>query len=174
MQQNDSQDAVEAPMRAKHFAKVAVALPIAAIVLALLQAQWNDAQGQKWNFPMQGYDPRDILRGKYLNVRFEFSLEPQTCETAECCVCFKDVAFEQSPPLVRPVACGQAKTECQTWLYLDALRSNYRYFVPEDKSQELEQRVIDAIRDEGARVEFVLDQRRRPQITALTIDGTPI
>lgn len=158
----------------KPFAVVAVVLPIAMIALGVMQAQWNRSQGQRWNFPMQAYDPRDLLRGKYLNVRFKYEVAPKACTSGECCVCYKDVEFEPSVPVVHPVSCEQAAQDCQAWLRLGALGSSYRYFVPEDKSVELEDRVIQAVQEERARAEFVLDQSRRPQITGLILDGTPI
>lgn len=158
----------------RHFPKVAAALPLAAIALATMQAQWNQAQGQRWNFPMRAYDPRDILRGKYLNVRLDYELDPTRCDSGECCACYRDVAFDQSPPMVNLVPCQEAKESCKTWLTQDALSSSYRYFVPEDKSRELEDLVIEAVREDRASVEFVLDQRRRPQIVSLLVDGHPI
>lgn len=174
MQANKFQDTIEPPFHAKHFAKVAVALPIAAICLAWLQAHWNFTQGETWNLPMRAYDPRDILRGKYLNVSFDYKVEQEKCDSGDCCVCHQDVNFDQSPPSFEAISCAQAASRCRTWLSLRALSSNYRYFVPEEKSLELEERVIEAVRDTRARVEFVLDQRRRPQITALLIDDEPI
>lgn len=162
------------PKLSRHFAKVAVALPALAVALGILQAQWNHAQGKRWNFPMQAYDPRDILRGKYLNVRLDFEKAEDGCTSGDCCVCFKDVEFEQSPPRVHPISCQDAANACESWLELDALSSSYRYFVPEDKSRALEDLVIKAVREKRARVEFVLDQHRRPQITALMVDGKPI
>lgn len=155
----------------KHFAKVAVALPLAAILLAVFQAQWNHSQGQRWTFPMQAYDPRDLLRGKYLNVRFEFEVDAEQCDDNSCCVCYKNVQFDAAPPIVKPVSCQVAKQECKEWLSLGALRGSYRYFVPEDKSAELEEEVNQAIQAKRAKVEFVLDQYKRPQITALDLDG---
>lgn len=158
----------------KHFAKVAVALPIVAIAISVMLAQWNHIQGQRWKFPMQAYDPRDILRGKYLNVRFEFEVTPGDCTSNDCCVCYQDVQFDQAIPILNPVTCAQANTRCDEWLKLGALRTSYRYFIPEDKSAQLEARVNQAISDKRAQVEFVLDQYRRPQISALIIDGEPL
>lgn len=153
------------------FARVAVILPIAAIVLAIAQAQWRRSQGLIWDLPLAAYDPRDILRGKYLNVRFSLDIDEVHCDAVDCCVCYRDADFSGDPSKMRARSCEEARERCTEWLELEALRSSYRYFIPEARSNEIEQELQKASNEKRARIRFVVDRNQRPQITEIRIDG---
>lgn len=161
-------------MTSQAYARVAAFLPTVAIALSVFVSHWNQSQGQRWDFPVRAFDPRDILRGKYLNLRFGYDLEESGCEQQECCVCFSETDFAADPPRVFARPCEQIEQSCKTWMSTQALGSSYRYFIPEAQSAFLEEKVMNAAQAGRARVQFVLDAKGRPQITALKVDGKPL
>lgn len=158
----------------RSFARVAVALPILLIILAIVQAQWRRSQGLTWDLPLAAYDPRDILRGKYLSVRFALEIDEARCDGQACCVCHGEGDLYVDPARVEARSCQEASQLCKEWVEVDVLHSSFRYFIPEARSMELERKVMKGAQEKRARVRFVLDQNRRPQISGILIDGEPL
>jgi hypothetical protein len=50
----------------------ALALPLVAFAGAWAHTHWRAQQGQEWLVPVAGYDPRDLLRGHYVQYRYEW------------------------------------------------------------------------------------------------------
>lgn len=54
---------------------IALALPLAALAV-IWGMTWRAAQqGQEWLIPVQGYDPRDLLRGHYVRYRYDWPVD---------------------------------------------------------------------------------------------------
>lgn len=54
---------------------IALALPLAALA-GIWAMTWRAAQqGQEWLIPIQGYDPRDLLRGHYVRYRYDWPID---------------------------------------------------------------------------------------------------
>jgi hypothetical protein len=47
---------------------------------------------REWRIPIEGYDPRDPLRGQYVRFTYAWAIEgdPQTCQKGACAICLSD------------------------------------------------------------------------------------
>lgn len=50
----------------------ALALPVAALAYSWAATHHMAQQGQEWLVPVRGYDPRDLLRGHYVQYRYDW------------------------------------------------------------------------------------------------------
>lgn len=50
----------------------ALALPVAALAYSWAGTHHMAQQGQEWLVPVRGYDPRDLLRGHYVQYRYDW------------------------------------------------------------------------------------------------------
>jgi hypothetical protein len=50
----------------------ALALPLAGLALLWGWSDWRSRQGTTWEVPVEGYDPRDLLRGHYVMYRYRW------------------------------------------------------------------------------------------------------
>ena len=57
---------------------IAVALPLAGLAGLWVQSDYLSRQGTDWQVPVQGYDPRDLLRGHYVEFAYDWPLEAET------------------------------------------------------------------------------------------------
>jgi hypothetical protein len=55
----------------------ALMLPIAALAISWAVTHHQAQQGQDWLVPIQGYDPRDLLRGHYVQYRYDWPTSPR-------------------------------------------------------------------------------------------------
>jgi hypothetical protein len=95
--------------------------------------------GREWRFPIRGFDPRDLLRGRYLTYRIlwgETDGEPP-CE--RCCLCLERESGEQ---VVTRIECSEA-SRCDARLAVDDVEDLQRFYVPETHATALERAVIE-------------------------------
>lgn len=80
--------------RASPRAMLAAALLLPLIVLAYSWASTYRLaqQGEEWLIPIQGYDPRDLLRGHYVQYRYDWPVEKPPSATGQAEAAF-DPAF---------------------------------------------------------------------------------
>lgn len=66
----------------------ALILPVAGLGLGITIHQTTMRDAQEWRIPIQGYDPRDLLRGQYVNYRYDWAVtgEPRLCRRDAACV----------------------------------------------------------------------------------------
>src|SRR5262245_7448262 len=87
---------------------LAVTLPLLAIVLGIVQAERFRRGTQEFVFEIGGYDPRDLLRGRYL--QFQLRVDPlperEPCTGDDCCLCLTRAA--------QGVVSGAALATCAT------------------------------------------------------------
>lgn len=65
------------PRRTQLTLAAALLLPIAALAASWAVTHRQAQQGQDWLIPIQGYDPRDLLRGHYVQYRYDWPTSPQ-------------------------------------------------------------------------------------------------
>lgn len=53
----------------------ALLLPIMALAYSWIATYRLAQQGQEWLIPIRGYDPRDLLRGHYIQYRYDWPVE---------------------------------------------------------------------------------------------------
>lgn len=51
---------------------LALALPLAGLAALWGWSDYQSRQGTEWDVPVQGYDPRDLLRGHYVQFRYDW------------------------------------------------------------------------------------------------------
>lgn len=56
-------------------------LPLAALAVSWAVTHHQAQQGQDWLIPIQGYDPRDLLRGHYVQYRYDWPTSPEQQQT---------------------------------------------------------------------------------------------
>jgi len=56
----------------RFFLPLALLLPLVGLGLIWLQAERESDQGSEWDVPIAGYDPRDLLRGHYVQFRYDW------------------------------------------------------------------------------------------------------
>lgn len=70
----------------------ALLLPLAVLAYSWASTYRLAQQGQEWLIPIQGYDPRDLLRGHYVQYRYDWPVAAQPSETGKAEAAF-DPAF---------------------------------------------------------------------------------
>jgi uncharacterized membrane-anchored protein len=157
---------------------VAVALPLLVIVLGIVRAERFLGRTHDFVFEIGGYDPRDLLRGHYLQFRLTADPLPQreACiddPLGTCCLCLTRAQPGQLSQVER-ATCATARTECDASLPLGVLAGSFRYYIPEESAKELEKRLLDAMPRRGARAVVAVDPRGEARVRELRIDGVPV
>jgi hypothetical protein len=169
----------------RSFLAIAVALPLVVLALGIVRSERHLADGRRWTFDVTGYDPRDLLRGHYIQYRLVFedadlpvvgAVDGAPCddETGEtCCLCLLG-DLENGRTLVERTTCELARSECEGALQLRYLGELQRYYIAEERAAELTQIFQDASRGNRARLVVAIDAAGRPQIDTLLVDGMAI
>jgi uncharacterized membrane-anchored protein len=169
----------------RSFLAFAVVLPLVALVLGIVRSEQRLAEGRRWSFEVTGYDPRDLLRGHYIQYRLVLedtdlpvlgAGDGSSCddETGDfCCLCLlADV--ENDKTYVERTACQLARTECEGMLQLRYLGELERYYIAEERAEELTAIFQDAARDNRARLIVAIDAEGKPQIDTLLVNDMPV
>jgi hypothetical protein len=134
-------------------------------------------RAQEFVFEIRGYDPRDLLRGHYLQFRLDVGEPPvrEACDARDprCCVCLSRGAPDV-PPLVERMTCATARLVCDGALQARYLDDPHRYYVPEAKARVLERRLIDAAGRRAAHVVLAVARDGEAHVRELRIDGEAI
>lgn len=150
-------------------------------LMLIVSAAVTQNSGSIWQVKIQGFDPRDLLRGHYLMFRYDWNIKkdasPCTGE-ATCCLCV--TASEGSGninPQARPILCNSPERRT-----CDAVvgsgpdgfwESSYEYFIPEDRAMDLQSMLWDPHHE--FRIEVSIPRRGgKPAIRGLYIDGRPM
>jgi hypothetical protein len=154
---------------------LAVALPLLAIVLGIVQAERFRRRAQEFVFEIGGYDPRDLLRGRYLQFRLRVDPLPERepCVGNDCCLCLMRAAPGALSEVTR-ATCATARAECDGMVSAAVLGKPFRFYVPEERGAELERGLRDAAERRTARAIVAVDPSGAAQVVGLRIDGAPI
>ena len=155
---------------------LALVLPILLLVLMVGRAEWQLAHSETWLFSLQGYDPRDLLRGHYLRFRLQVAPDEtlEQCEITDpdCCYCLEH--RDRIEAHVTLTTCETARSSCADYVQTLPLHSMDRFYIPETGRQELEKRIREAARAGNAHLAVAVDPMGLPMIEALWVDGEPI
>ncbi|GEM_PF-3146069 len=98
------------------------ALAIFAIVLPLIFFGGSIAYhiqhketAQSWRIDLEGYDPRDLLKGRYIQYRFAWNAKNSlSCDMFEkdCCLCLTDTNGTRINPEANFTPCRLASKQC--------------------------------------------------------------
>ena len=155
---------------------IAVALPVLAILLGIARAELTFARTKDFTFEITGYDPRDLLRGQYLQFRLQLdsATEREDCSSAadSCCLCLTELAGKPVPQIER-ATCGTART-CDAWLGLEGVTRPQRFYVSDVAAPELERKLQSAMLRHAAHAVMAVDSKGRAHVRELLVDGEPI
>jgi hypothetical protein len=119
----------------------ALALPLVGLAAAWAVSHQRGLQGTDWEVPVQGYDPRDLLRGHYIVFRYEWpGLEEGAVPGPGTMLC-----LEGSAPRIDAAQVAPPKTACARPVRAapgDTLLAG-KLYIPQDKSRELERQLAD-------------------------------
>jgi uncharacterized membrane-anchored protein len=71
------------PRHTRLILAAALLLPLGALAASWAVTHRQAQQGQEWLIPIQGYDPRDLLRGHYVQYRYDWPHQPHQQEEEE-------------------------------------------------------------------------------------------
>jgi uncharacterized membrane-anchored protein len=165
--------------RESRWLQLAVILPMLGLLVLVARAEVLLRSGQSFRIAIQGYDPRDLLRGHYLQYTFDFDWHGEsTCGVtsgglpagldSSCCICLTADVDSNTLAEARQVACDQVST-CEGWIEAAALAPPLRYFVPERQAPELEE----ALRGRSASLSVTCGPGGEPAIGELYLDARP-
>jgi uncharacterized membrane-anchored protein len=162
------------PLLPRWLLVAALLLPLVAIVAGIVSAERHLAASSEWIFEIAGYDPRDLLRGHYIEFRLELHEEPAAGScigpgTEACCYCLERRGADV-PPRVTRTTCGEAAS-CDGRLRVDKASGTHRYYVPEQRARQIERQLMEAAQTGDAHVVLAIDARGTPQIVELRLGG---
>jgi hypothetical protein len=65
---------------------IALLVPLLGLLAAGLWPAWQLRDGRSWTVPIEGFDPRDLLRGHYITVRY-LAQADNGCTDQPCVLC---------------------------------------------------------------------------------------
>lgn len=124
---------------------ISVFFPIVCLLALTLYKKSITTFGQKFVFEIEGYDPRDLLSGHYLTYRVKYKSTDSCSEnpnnTNNVCVCLNDSnnKFVNECDKKELANCKAfLKGRCDNGQFTANIE---RYYIPEGKSYELDQKV---------------------------------
>jgi uncharacterized membrane-anchored protein len=162
-------------LRGRLWLLLAVVLPLLGVLTGVARSELHYRRSQEWQFAVAGYDPRDLLKGHYIAYRLNFREIPGSSrcpdDDASCCLCL--TRTNRDEPDVSRLRCDEANT-CDGRLRADTLSTLDRYYVPEARAHEAEQRLRDGAARQTARLVVAIDPAGKPQVKNLLVDGQPL
>jgi hypothetical protein len=165
--------------REARWLEFAVVVPMLGLLVLVARAEVLLRSGASFRIGIEGFDPRDLLRGHYLQYSFQFDWQGEsTCGPVSggvpgdldpsCCVCLSADVDSNTLAQARQVACDQV-TGCDGWLQAASLAPPLRYFVPERHAADLEE----ALRGRKAALTVTCGPNGQPAMGELYLDGQP-
>jgi uncharacterized membrane-anchored protein len=158
----------------------AIALPFLVLCLLIVRAEYHVKSGDQWMFELQGYDPRDLLRGHYLqfNILYDWDKEKNECSSGiNCCLCLtKNSSLEKTSvaPKVHKSSCTSAKNQCDGYILSSKQNVLNRYYIPEKSAKRAESLLIKARAKQQAYLQVSINKNGEPAIVDLIIDNQSI
>lgn len=139
----------------KNLAVLALVLMVLLPSLVMVKAVHDRGNGIVWQVDMTGYDPRDLLRGHYLNFRYDWDMvdvdSSEHCIAGQaCCLCLNERASgDFTNPQVRAIDCREETTtrQCTSRIKDMGALGPQIYYVPEDHALRLEKMIRDDSHD---------------------------
>lgn len=149
------------------------ALPLLGFMAGIGKAEAERMGAPRYELAIEGYDPRDLVRGNYLLYRFVQKAEQLTPEE-ESAISYDDqlIACVVGSGKVKELALGHESrrpASCKITLSTAFVEREHRFYVQSDKGQVLER----AVRAQRASVIVVVPRGAEPEVEKLLIDGKP-
>lgn len=155
---------------------LAVVVPVLGLAVMVGRAEFTRQRGGVWTIPIEGYDPRDLIHGQYLQYQYKLKWRGEdTCGAGErqpregCCLCLARDEPGGYDPFVRQVECDRVPTSCDGVVQSRGVMPPQRYFVPEDRARDIEA----GVRQHEASIELAIGSGREPAVRELLLDRRP-
>lgn len=163
--------------RKKIIGLAVLALPFLAMLLMIGMNMRNLSHGE-YRMAIEGYDPRDLLRGHYLTFRYKWDA-PSDYKHALGCACISGEALN---PVVRVGKCPSSQNAlpeaCQSFIRVER-RGGYqpyeesrRVYIPDIEAPLLEKMLREG--QHRFEVGVVPQSDGRARVKTLYIDGKPL
>lgn len=155
----------------------AVLLPIIVLGSVAFQKARISAEGIELRFPIDGYDPRDIIAGHYLVYSVDYGtnacqgpnrIKPVNRSQGDAvCLCLTDTLAV--PPVSHPIDCEDIDTaDCRAVLKGRCERGRFtagleRYYINEEKAAELDR----IVRQGKSRIVVKVDRKGEAIVQSL-------
>lgn len=165
--------------------KIAILVPLLGLLALVGRAEWAVRSGPVFTIPIEGYDPRDLLHGQYLQYRYRIRWhDVDTCDDTlrvdhegiliqelapQCCLCLRRSAADGYDPFVQQVPCDADRLGCDGLLRSASIMPPQRHFVPETEARALES----ALRTHEAAIELSIGPTGEPAVRELLLDRRP-
>lgn len=118
---------------------LALLLPIVGLSVSIAKVELSKVNATTWVVPIQGYDPRDLLKGQYIQFSFSWA---QDSNMKNSCLCFREsAAGVRVDPVVTQVACADVGAASCDAVAEYPGPGPFRFYVDESKAKEWEQRL---------------------------------
>ena len=140
-------------MSRRHAIAAAALLPLAGLAALWWQADQTSRHGVEWDIPIRGFDPRDYLRGHYVQFQYDWPGHDRTREPFAA----DDLCLAGQPPrldrVTHPASAADAAAggrPCPHWVrgvsrFGDGPGGSVggRLYAPADRARELERKLAD-------------------------------
>lgn len=159
--------------------KLWILLPVVAFLVLIARFEYQLYSGEHWIITVEGFDPRDLLRGQYLQFRMDFNWKvvPTMMDcgySGKCCLLLEKNHGSHINPLASLVSCqghqngGVIPGQLRHSDWFDIGMN--RYYIPEAQAKDLEK----LLRNKPCAVELVVAKGGRSALLRnFLIDGKP-
>lgn len=154
---------------------IAVAIPFILLSLLIARAEYHEMAGDKWNIEITGYDPRDPLRGHYLQFRlaYDWDTTKNSCKYGkDCCLCLTKT--QAKAPKVHHTSCTTATTQCDGFMLSEHENTLNRFYISETEAKNAENILRQARTDKNAYLTISINKAGKPKVIDLLIGDQPI
>ncbi len=83
---------------------LALLLPLVGLALSIAAREAGLSGASEWRIPIAGYDPRDPIRGRFIQFRYDWRVagDPALCGKAACGLCLSEEAGEIVATMAAP------------------------------------------------------------------------
>ena len=146
-------------------------LPVVAVALLMVQAEWNASNGTVYRIQVSGYDPRDLVYGHYLQIQYELGSlgvsQTELLETHMVCLHVEEGELTASHGLPESLE----DVSCAARIPAENLLGPKRYLVPEADARELEAYLQN--QKMQASVDLIVQENGDVSMGMLYLDGAP-
>lgn len=145
----------------------ALGLPLVVLLAMVVRAEAIVAMGRSYILTIEGYDPRDLLRGQYLRYRVVWNTYGDRWTNDGEGVCFLPESTPDNPRVL--VGPPGSRDDCVAFINPESVQNLNQYFIPEGMGLKLEA----AIRQKRAEIKVKVSRGGDVIIEDLLLDGEP-
>jgi hypothetical protein len=146
---------------------IVLALPLVVLLGLMVRSELILARGREYEVSIEGYDPRDLLRGQYLRYRVRWNQSGgELGDCPACCLCLQHGGSTVDPPVSRRRC--ESVDNCAAFITKASLDRMGEYYIPEDMGAPLER----AIANRRASLRIAV-RSGEVVVRDLLIDGKP-